>query len=260
MKWTVPIGLALLVVNCAQQRPIGQREMIDLTHAFEEATIYWPTETGFRLERAAWGVTERGYFYASNRLATPEHGGTHIDAPIHFFEGRATVDEIPVERLIGPGVVVDVTAACAEDRDYRVSVSDFEAWEADHGRLPDGAIVLLRTGFGAFWPDRVRYMGTDARGAEAVAELHFPGLDPAAARWLAAERSIGAIGLDTPSIDHGPSELFASHVALFEHDIPALENVANLERLPPLGFTVIALPMKIKGGSGGPTRIVAVLD
>jgi kynurenine formamidase len=231
--------------------------VVDLTHAFDADTIYWPTADGFRLEQVAHGVTEKGYFYAANQFCTAEHGGTHLDAPIHFFEGRHASDEIPVEQLMGQGVVIDVSAPSSEDRDYQVQVGDFEAWEEAHGRLPDGAIVLLRTGWAARWDDREAYLGTARTGPEAVAELHFPGLHPDAARWLARERSIKAIGLDTPSIDFGQSELFESHVALFEANIPAFENVAHLDRLPPDGFVVAALPMKIRGGSGGPLRIVA---
>ena len=127
------------------------------------------------------------------------------------------------------------------------------------GWLPEGAIVLLRTGYEEFWPDRVRYMGTDARGPEAVAELHFPGLHPDAARWLVTSRAINAIGLDTPSIDYGQSTHFESHQVLFAADIPAFENLANLGELPATGFIVIAMPMKIAGGSGGPLRIAAIV-
>lgn len=235
-------------------------EVIDLTHAFDEQTIYWPTEAGFKLEKGFEGRTEQGYFYTANRFCTAEHGGTHIDAPIHFFEGGLTVDAIPAGRLLGPGVLVDVSELCAMDPDYQVQVEDLTAWEREHGRIPEGAIVLLRTGFGRFWPDRKRYMGTDERGAQAVQKLHFPGLHPQAADWLAEEREIHAVGLDTPSIDHGPSIGFESHVRLFESNIPALENVAHLDRLPAKGFTVIALPMKIRGGSGGPARIVAIME
>jgi kynurenine formamidase len=138
-----------------------------------------------------------------------------------------------------------------------VSVADFQNWERRNGRIAPGTIVFLRTGFGKRYPDRKSYLGTDERGADAVAKLHFPGLDPAAARWLTQNRSIKAIGLDTASIDYGQSTLFESHRILFEKNIPAFENVANLEQLPAKGFSVIALPMKIKGGSGGPLRIVA---
>jgi kynurenine formamidase len=252
--------LVCLLPGCATGPALTSGTVVDLTHTFDSGTIYWPTEPLFKHALYAEGMTERRYWYAAGRLATAEHGGTHIDAPYHFWEDGAKVDAIPLERLIGPGVVVDVSASCAEDRDYLVTVDDFRRWEERNGRIPEGAIVLLKTGFGAYWPDRERYMGTAERGTEAVPKLHFPGLHPDAARWIATERTIAVIGLDTPSIDHGPSKEFASHVALFEHGIPALENVANLDRLPEKGFTVIALPMKIRGATGGPTRIVALLD
>jgi kynurenine formamidase len=233
--------------------------VIDLSYSYDESTVFWPTAEGFELESDFEGFTDKGYYYTANTFCTAEHGGTHIDAPIHFAEGKPTVDQIPLERLIGPAVLVDVSEQCAAEADYQVTVSDFEEWEAEHGSLPDGAIVLLRTGFGAYWPDRVRYMGTDERGPEAVAELHFPGLDPEAARWLVTNRRIDSIGLDTPSIDYGQSTHFESHQVLFAAEIPAFENLANLDQLPPTGFLVIALPMKIAGGSGGPLRIVAVV-
>ena len=236
------------------------RRIVDLTHPFDKDTVYWPTADGFRLDVDSKGWTEGGYYYEANSFSTAEHGGTHIDAPIHFAEGRRTLDEIPLEQLMGPGVVVDVTEACARNRDHLVQVGELRAWEDEHGRIPDGAIVLLHTGFGRFWPDRVRYLGTDERGAEAVAQLHFPGLDPDAARWLVRERSLGAVGLDTASIDHGPSRTFEAHQILFEANVPALENVAHLDQLPPSGFEVVALPMKIRGGSGGPVRIVAIFQ
>ena len=247
--------LALACATAAAQVPKGT--VVDLTYAYDESTIFWPTEPGFALEKAAEGVTEKGFFYAANRFCTPEHGGTHVDAPIHFYKDRHTVDQIPLERLMGPAVVVDVSARCAADRDYQVAAADLQAWEKRHGRIPKGAIVLLRTGFGKFWPDRVRYMGTDERGPAAVAKLHFPGLHPDAAKWLVANREVHAVGLDTPSIDYGQSTLFQSHVTLFEANVPAFENVANLDRLPEKGATIVALPMKIKGGSGGPLRIIA---
>jgi len=233
--------------------------IIDLTHAFDSETIFWPTEEGFVLEKGAEGVGEGGYYYAAHRFRTAEHGGTHIDAPIHFDENRWTLDEIPLDRLVGPAVLVDVSERCAVDPDHRVSVADFEAWEKQHGRIPSASIVLIRTGFGRFWPDRETYLGTDERGAPAVAKLHFPGLHPDAARWLIAERQIRAVGLDTASIDHGPSKQFETHRALFEANVPAFENLAGLEELPATGFTVVALPIKIRGGSGGPLRAIAIV-
>ena len=232
---------------------------VDLTHPFDADTIYWPTEEGFVLERGSAGRTEAGYWYEAHRMRLAEHGGTHLDAPVHFHEGGSTAERVPLARLIAPAVLVDVQEACAKDADYAVSVADLERFEAAHGRIPDGAALLLATGFGARWPERARYLGTDERGAVAVAKLHFPGLAPAAARWLVANRKLAAVGLDTASIDPGTSKLFESHQILFAAEIPAFENLAALDRLPPTGATLIALPMKIAGGSGAPLRAVAIL-
>jgi kynurenine formamidase len=231
--------------------------IVDLTHSFDAQTIYWPTAGSFVLESVAHGVTDKGYFYAANKFCAAEHGGTHLDAPIHFSERGRASDAIPVEQLVGVGIRVDVSDKCAKNRDYRVSVADLTAWEIRNGRIPEGAIVLLQTGWAARWNDRAAYLGTAKTGPEAVPELHFPGLDPEAARWLVQSRSVKAVGLDTPSIDHGQSALFESHVILFAANVPALENVAAMDALPVKNFVVAALPMKIKGGSGGPLRIAA---
>jgi kynurenine formamidase len=254
------LGCVLLVVAVATLGAVaGEQRIIDLTYPFSADSVYWPTAEGFVLTVESAARTEKGYYYAANSFCAAEHGGTHVDAPIHFSEGQATVDEIPLDRLMAPGILVDVAAKAAKDPDYLVSVDDLKAWEKAHGPIADGIIVLLRTGWGRFYPDREKYLGTARRGPEAVPLLHFPGLDPAAARWLVEERKIAAIGLDTASIDHGPSETFLSHQILFEAGIPAFENVAHLDRLPPTGFEIIALPMKIQGGSGGPLRIIATL-
>jgi len=234
-------------------------KIIDLTYAFDSSTIYWPTEAGFVFEQATEGYTEKGYYYTANAFCAAEHGGTHLDAPIHFAEGRQTVDAIPLRNLIAPGIVIDVRDMAAGNPDYQVSVDDLEQWETQYGQIPTGTIILLRTGFGQYWPDRMRYLGTDEQGAEAVAKLHFPGLHPDAARWLIENRSVKAIGLDTPSIDYGQSQLFETHQALFKENIPAFENVAQLDQLPPQGFLIIALPMKIGKGSGAPLRIIAIV-
>lgn len=234
--------------------------IIDLTYAFGADTIYWPTAPGFELKVDFKGATEGGYYYEANSFSAAEHGGTHLDAPSHFAEGGEHTDAIPLDHLIGPAVVIDVSRQAVADRDYLVSIADFEAWEAVNGRLPDGIIVLLRTGYGQFWGDHEAYLGTAKRGPEAVPLLHFPGLDPVAARWLVEHRAIHAIGLDTASIDRGQSSSFDCHRILFAANIPVFENVANLEALPLSGFQVIALPMKIAGGSGGPLRIVAIVQ
>jgi len=254
--------VCVLAVSCATAPAADPfaGTLVDLSHAYDEQTVFWPTAEGFKLEKVAEGMTPQGYYYAANNFSTAEHGGTHLDAPVHFAEGRNTADRIPLEQLMGAGAVVDVASKCESDADYRITVGDIEEWERANGELPRGVILLLRTGFGKRWPDRKSYMGTDERGPEAVAKLHFPGLHPEAARWLVERRAVKAVGLDTPSIDHGQSTHFETHRILFERDIPAFENLANLDRLPPKNFHVIALPMKIKGGSGGPLRAVAIVE
>ena len=253
------IALSVAWVALCGAGDFSNGRWIDLTHEFSAETIYWPNAETFQHEAIFVGMTEKGVHYEAYNYSAAEHGGTHIDAPIHFADGRKSVDEIAIDQLIGPAVVIDVKGKCASNRDYQVSVDDFLTWEKKNGRIPDGAIVLLNTGSAQYWPDRVKYMGTDKRGDEGIAALHFPGLHPDAAKWLVEERTIGAIGLDTPSIDYGQSTHFESHVVLFKKNIPAFENVARIDDLPATGATIIALPMKIKGGSGGPLRIVAFL-
>jgi kynurenine formamidase len=232
--------------------------IVDLTYRFDRDTIYWPTAaSSFQLKRLSYGSTAAGYFYADNSFCTPEHGGTHIDAPIHFAEGRLTVDQIPVRQLIGRGVVIDISRQASADRDYRLSPGDVRRWEVAHGTVPAGAIVLLRTGWGKRWPDRKRYLGDDTPGD--ASRLHFPSYGREAAELLVKERKVAALGVDTASIDHGPSRDFIVHQIANKADIPGLENVANLEELPETGAWIIALPMKIGGGSGGPLRIVALI-
>jgi len=155
--------------------------------------------------------------------------------------------------------VIDVTAKAAADRDYEITADDIRAWEAVNGKLPEWSIILFRTGFASRWPDKNTYLGTDRKGPDAVKDLHFPGLHPDAAKWLVENRKFKAVGIDTASIDRGQSTTFGSHVALMTNNLPALENVAELDKLPPKGFHVFALPMKIKGGSGGPVRIAALV-
>ena len=170
--------------------------------------------------------TPGGYYYAANNICAAEHGGTHLDAPLHFAEGRESTDRIPLDRLIGEAAVVDVSEQAARDRDYRVDAKALEDWEAAHGPIGEETIVLIRTDWSKFWPDRARYLGTTKTGPEAVAELHFPGIDSTAAAWL-VRRKVKAVGIDTPSIDYGQSTDFMTHRLLFAENIPAFENVSQ---------------------------------
>ena len=232
--------------------------VVDLSHDYSDQSIFWPTAEGFTLEKVADGVTPGGYYYAANNFESAEHGGTHVDAPVHFAQGKWSVDQIPVQQLMGEAAVVDVSATSASQPDYQVTVADLEAWEKANGSL-NGAIVLIRTDYSKRWPDAARYLGTAERGEGAVPKLHFPGIHPDAAKWLAGNRTVKAVGIDTASIDYGQSTLFETHRVLYERNIPGLENLSNLDRLPARGATLIALPMKIKGGSGAPLRAIALV-
>jgi kynurenine formamidase len=237
---------------------LATAEVVDLTHSFDEKTLYWPTSpSAFQLTELSKGKTPGGYFYASNSFCTPEHGGTHFDAPIHFAEGRRTADQVPVRQLIAPAVVIDVSRQASSDPDYRLTLEDVRAWEQRNGRIPQGAIVLLRTGWSTRWPDRKRYLGDDKPGD--ASNLHFPSYGKDAAGFLVKERKVGALGVDTASIDHGPSKDFIVHQTAAAAEVPGLENLTNLDHLPETGAWLIALPMKIAGGSGGPVRVVALL-
>ncbi len=250
------IAFCLLLVPRAASA-VDESKIVDLSYAFDRNTVYWPTAKSFMLEKVAAGRTDAGFWYAANNISLAEHGGTHLDAPIHFAEGGWTADEIPLVKLVGPATVIDVRSQAARDPDYRVTVEDIRRWEKVHGRIPDGAIVLVLTGWGQFWPDKKKYLGTDKPGD--VDHLHFPGFSREVAEFLVKERVIDAVGIDTASLDYGQSKDFIAHRILNGANKPGLENVANLDRLPPRGATLIALPMKIKGGSGGPARIIAFL-
>jgi len=237
----------------------GQKvEIVDLSHEFGPRTLYWPTSPDkFALQTLASGKTEGGYFYAANSLSTPEHGGTHLDAPHHFDEKGRTTEQIPLEQLVAPAIVIDVTARAAADRDYRLTREEVLAFEKAHGAIPRGAMVLLRTGWSRHWPAAKAYLGDDTPGD--ASKLSFPSYGAEAARLLVEERGVAALGIDTASIDYGRSTDFQVHRIAAAKNVPGLENLTNLDRLPPRGAIVVALPMKIEGGSGGPLRAIALL-
>jgi len=256
MKITRALGF-FLWVGVVNAHMIDEKKVIDLTYSFDEHTIYWPTAKPFHLDIVSAAKTAGGFWYAANNVCLAEHGGTHMDAPIHFSEGKRAADEVPVQQLIGPAAVIDVHEQVNKDADYRLTVDDIRAWEKKYGRLPKGAIVLMFSGWGERWPDKKRVLGTDKPGD--TENLHFPGFSREAADFLVSQREIDAVGIDTPSIDYGQSQDFIVHQIINGANKPGLENIANLEKLPAKGATLIALPMKIAKGSGGPARIIAIL-
>ena len=250
--------IALLLSAGSTALDLSTMEIVDLSHAYNDETIYWPTSPSrFELEQLAYGETEAGYFYSANAFCSPEHGGTHLDAPIHFYANRKTVDQIPLEQLIGPAVVIDISAQAEENADYRMSVEDVLAFETEHGQIEPGTIVLMRSNWSKRWPDTRAYLGDDTPGD--ASRLHFPSFGEAAATLLVVERQIAALGVDTASTDYGQSRTFPVHQISSRHNVPGLENLTNLDQLPPRGAQVIALPIKIEGGSGAPARVIALV-
>ncbi len=231
----------------------GQLQVVDLTYAINKESAYWPGENyqPFHLQTIA--TIERDGVL-SKAFSMPEHLGTHIDAPNHFVAGRPSVDEIPPEDFFAPGVVIDCTAEVFQNNDFELSLEFLKHWESLHGPIPSGAVVMLRTGWSRYWDKPVRYQGRDTAG-----RLHFPGYGADAAKFLVEERNIRGIGIDTMSIDPGLSRTFAVHKIINGAKRYGLENVANLDKLPVRGFYLVVAPIKIETGSGGPTRVLAIL-
>lgn len=237
---------------------LSDYQLVDLSHSFNNDTLYWPTAPSrFEKEELSFGRTEGGWFYAAFAVCTPEHGGTHLDAPMHFAAEGVATDKIPLENLIAPAVVIDVAAKARVDRNYRLSAEDVLAFEEMNGTIVPGTIVLLRTGWSQYWPEAKKYLGDDTPGD--ASNLEFPGYGAEAARLLVEERNVALLGVDTASIDYGQSDDFIVHRIVAAYNVSGLENLTALDQLPATDFVVMALPMKIEGGSGGPVRVVALV-
>lgn len=262
MKSFVPAALIVLVSGCTPPDPApdgltllfsDQLTVIDLTHPVSAEAPWWPgpATSPFVHDTLAAHPDGAPSFAA---YAAPEHFGTHLDAPVHFAEGLASVDRIPTERFFGPAVVIDVTEASAADPDYALTRADVEAWEARHGRIPDDAIVLLRSGWGTKWAEGAPYYNQDADG-----RMHFPGFAPDAGRFFVEERSVAGIGVDTGSVDPGNATEYTVHGITNGAGLFHLENVGDLTGVPESGAFLIVAPIKIEGGSGGQVRVFAVV-
>ena len=255
--------LLLLFVAAAVSHPAlafdaSKYRLIDLSHTYNDKTLYWPTSP-VRFERHSLfhGRAAGGYFYSAGSFCTAEHGGTHMDAPVHFAKRGMAAHQIPLRKLIAPGVVIDARKKAAADRNYRLTAEDVLAFEKKHGKIKPGTIVIMRTGWERYWPDPKKYFGDDTPGD--ASNLSFPSYGESAARLLVEKRRVSIIGVDTASLDYGPSKDFIVHRIAGARNVGGLENLRSLDKLPPKGFTVVALPMKIEGGSGGPARVVAIV-
>ena len=229
----------------------GELEVIDLTHAMSGSMPAWGGANPFRhdtLSAHSDGAPSMAAYF------TPEHHGTHLDAPVHGAQGAASVDDLDATDLFGPVAVIDVSDKCAADPDYTLTRQDILDWEAAHGLLPEGVVVLMNSGWAARWSDPEAYFNRDASG-----QMHFPGFSVDAAEFLVGERNIRGIGIDDPSVDPGDADGFPVHGIVNPSGAYHLENVADLSNVPASGAYLIVAPVKINGGSGGQVRIFAVL-
>jgi kynurenine formamidase len=230
----------------------GKLAIVDLAWPLNAQSAYWPGDNYKPFQLHTIATLEKDGVL-SKAFSSPEHLGTHLDAPNHFERDQPSVDQIPPPRLFAPGVVIDVSGPASADNDYRVALDDVRRFEAEHGKIPSGAVVLAFTGWSKFWNNPTRYQNRDVMG-----RLHFPGFSPEAVEFLIDRRDIRGVGLDTMSVDHGLSRDFPAHHLLGQHACYALENLARLDELPPQGFYLFVAPMKIETGSGGPARVFAV--
>lgn len=234
-------------------------DLVDLSQALDAESPSWPGEAPFRLDPPGIVPLDGGFSVASSSFACPEHAGTHADAPAHLVPGGTTIDALPLSQLVAPGVLVDVRGTVGDDPDATVDRAAFEAWESRHGRLQAGTVVLVATGWSSRWNDPAAYLGTADRSEAGSAALRFPGLAVDAARWLACARKVAAVGIDSAGIDPGGSSALEAHRELLGNGVVVFENLAAPERLPARGFLVLALPLKILGGSAAPARVVALV-
>lgn len=231
--------------------PSGVTRVVDLAYAINDKLVPWPGDARVFEAKPKATVEKDGYFTRSFWML--EHYGTHMDAPIHFPPGKTPVDKIPTERLFGPAVVIDVREEAEKDPDYRLTLDRIAQWEKEHGHIPPGAIVLLRTGWAARWPDAKAYHNEDAKGV-----MHFPGYSTDAVVRL-LYRKVSGLGIDTLSVDYGLSKQFPVHKLSHGAGLYHLENLADMSALPEAGAFLMVAPIKLEGGSGGPCRVFAIL-
>ncbi len=236
-------------VRIAGAATSDQDKIVDLTYTFDASTTYWPAEGGFEHNYKLFGMQPGGYFHSSAKFAAAEHGGTHMDAPLHFNRDGMSVDQVPMNHFVGPAMVIDFSSRSLNYPDATLSLEDIHAYERTHGAIPSGAIVVGRSGWGRFWPDKKHYLGSDQPGD--VAHLHFPGFFPEAVQFLLTDRNVVALAIDTASLDPGNSKDFPVHRMWLGANRVGFENLANADKLPFSGATIFCIPMKIGKGTGG---------
>jgi kynurenine formamidase len=247
---SAPIHEIAPAVRFGDERGGRFRQVADLTHTLSPRFPVFPFYEPFQLRELA-AVERNGY--GANELRFAEHTGTHLDAPAHFVLGADTTDTLSPARLLAPLVVVSIAERAAADDDALLLPDDLLAWERRHGRIPDGAVVALHTGWEARVTDPARFVNVDASGV-----MHAPGIGSEAAEWLVRERSITGAGIDTLSLDFGASTTYDAHRTLLGAGKYGLECIANLANVPPCGATLVVGAPKHEGGTGGPARLLAL--
>lgn len=239
---------ALPTAAVAQQKSFSK--VVDLTHTMSPEFPTFFGVPGIEMQKQ-FDFKKDGFNLYWWRII--EHAGTHMDAPIHFSEAGATIDKIPADSLVAPLCVIDIVAKAEKDVDATVAVADIQAYEARHGRIVDGAVVAMNSG----WDKHVttpKFMGKDGAGV-----LHFPGFSAEAAEFLMNSRNVRGMAVDSASLDHGPSKDFKVHYMWLPSGRFGLECVANLAAVPPAGATIVIGQPKIKDATGGPSRILALV-
>lgn len=248
-------ALLFLTALLGDVLPAECLQVIDLTHEQGPSTIYWPGNPEYNFTIISRGLSNGGYWYESNKFQTAEHGGTHVDAPAHFAEGAQRQNEVSIQNLVGPGVIINVTNEAEENPDYRVTVDDVRRWEFRHSRIPDGAVVIMNSGWHKKYPNKTLVFGSQS--PDEPSTFHFPGWHEDTANWLLKNRNIHVLGVDTPSTDYGRSTTFRVHVIIGSKNITGAENVANLDAISENGCIIYVSAIKLHDGSGSPARIFA---
>ena len=231
-------------------QPFSASKAIDLTHVMHDGMAFWPGGVPFKKEAL---VTYESGGYLLHQFVMGENTGTHVDAPAHFISGNKTIDRLPVNQLILPMVVIDTKSQVVKNPDYELTVKDIENWESMYGKIPAKSLVVMNTGWHKRFSSPEKYINMDDKKV-----MHFPGFSAAAATTL-VNRNVAGIGIDTLSLDHGPSKTFAAHVVMLKANKYQVENMANLDELPSTGATAVIGVLPVQGGSQAQARIFALI-
>ena len=233
--------------------------VLDLSRAIHPAIPVWPGDPVVEFETTG-RLDQEGYYL--RRFAMGEHTGTHLSAPSCFYVDGPPVDAYAPESLVVPAVVIDLRQKALGDPDYVCSRRDLLEWEDRHGRIPSGSVVLANTGWGERWNNPPEYLGEylgQNGGQEAGPSLHFPGFGIDAARFLLEQRGIAGLGIDTHGVDPGQDSSFAVSKLLLEQPRIVLANLTGLDQLPPAGTTLVIGILRLRGGSGSPASVIALI-